>query len=156
MIESSFLAEYGHAGTAFFQFEISEDGKLVSSSLKASAEDGILKVLAARSIRKSLENSEIKPTKNVIVNAQFAWADYGTCRKITRTHKNFLSFCRYSSSKRKTFTAGEKATTYLGALMYGPGAIDAIKEYNKEENRRENKFDPFEELRRDPDYFLGS
>lgn len=156
IFESPLLAEYGHAGKAFFQFEISAEGDLVNSSLKVNSENNILKVLAIRSIRKSLQDGSLKPTKKIVINAQFNWTEHSNCKKTTRFHKNYLSFCRYSTRTRKTFTAAEAATTYLNALTYGPGAIDEIKDYNRQKNRHENSFDPFEALKEDPDYFLGS
>lgn len=156
IIESKYLAEYGHAGHVYFQFEVSKEGKLIDETIKVSADDAILKVLAVRSIKKSIDSLENKLEKSITVNAKFSWTDDSGCNKNIRTHKNFLSFCRLSNAKRKSFDTAEKAKVYLGALTYGFSAAEEIKKYRQEEKRRETKFDPFEELRRDPDYFLGS
>ncbi len=55
----------------------------------------------------------------------------------------------------KYFSTGEKIGTYFGALNYGFGAVEEIEKYNREESRRGTQFDPFEEMRRDPDWNVG-
>lgn len=158
IVNNPFLSEYGHIGKVYLKFEVDLDGQLIESSFKAHAEDNVLKVLAARAVRKVLKNETqelVFPKKKVLVQARFSWADYQACQQLRGTHKFFLSFCKYAEDKRKTFSTGEKIGTYLSAIPYGPGALEEIEKYNKEENRRNTQFDPFQSLRRDPDWNLG-
>ncbi|MGE0631282.1 MAG: hypothetical protein AB7O96_02665 [Pseudobdellovibrionaceae bacterium] len=158
IMESPYLSEYGHVGKVFFRFEVSEKGELIEKSFKASAPDRILKVIAARAIRKALknENKELAlPPEKMTIHAQFSWEDYEACRQQRGHHQNYLSFCKYGENKWKSFSASEKAKTYLNSLKYGLGAVEEIQKYNREQMRRESQFDPFQEYRRDPDYNLG-
>lgn len=157
IVESPYLSEYGHVGKVFLRFEVDKNGELLEGSLRASADDHILKVFAARAVRKAIkEKRYVFPIEKMIVNTQFSWAGYEDCRSQRGIHQNFLSFCKYGEDKRKTFSNSEKMATYLKALSFGFGAAEAIKEYKKEEFRRNVNFDPFEEIRRDPDYNLSS
>ncbi len=157
--EPAYLSEYGHTGKAYFQFEITRNGELKESSLNAVAVDNVLKVLAARAIRKALKNTNgeiLFLDKDLQFNAQFTWSDYKTCQTLRGIKNNYLSFCRYAEDKRKTFTAGEKATTYVESLKYGFGAWEEIQKYRKEEKHRDTEFDPFASLKQDPDWNLGT
>jgi hypothetical protein len=155
---SPYLSEYGHFGKVYLSFEINELGELVEHSFQVKAEDRVLKVIAARSIRKALNNrfNKVLPEKRIRINTQFAWLDCQACQSLRGIEKNNLSFCHYAEDKRKNFSAGEKTATYLGALKYGFGAIDEIRNYQHEEMRRNTQFDPFESYKRDPDWNLGS
>lgn len=159
IVESSYLSEYGHVGRVALTFEISSEGKIVEQHFKAQAEDPILKVVAARAIRFAIknENNELEfPKKMVRFQANFAWTNLSECDRLRGIHQNTLSFCKYGEDKRKTFSTSEKVTTYLGALMYGPGVVEEIKNYNRQQDHKNIKFDPFESFRRDPDFNLGS
>jgi hypothetical protein len=90
------------------------------------------------------------------IYTQFAWTDLETCRSMKGSTKTSLSFCNYAEDKRKSFSGGEKAATYLGALKYGFDAVDEIKKYKREEMHRNSNFNPFEEFERDPDWNLGT
>lgn len=137
--------------------EINRDGLLLDSSLRACGADGVLKVLAVKAIRKALfnEHHEIRfPAEDQTFYAQFTWSDHETCKSLQGINKSFLSFCHYAENKAKTFSNGERASTYLKSLKYGLGAIEEIKEYNREELHRKNQFDPFINLKNDPDWNL--
>lgn len=156
--DSPLLSEYNHTGAVQIRFRLDAFGKLVTGDLHACGEDPILKVLALRAIRRALKNENRRldfsqsPGR---LSARFSWADYAKCRRLRGVDRGGLSFCHYAENKRKDFSAGEKTATYLGALRYGFGAIEEIKKYRQEENRRRTEFDPFVELRRDPDWNIG-
>ena len=44
----------------------------------------------------------------------------------------------------------------LDLALNGPGFFEEVEKYQKEENRRHTKFDAFQDLKRDPDWDLGS
>lgn len=159
IVNSPYLAEYGQIGTVQLQFEIDPNGLLIGKTLKAKAENSVLKVLAARSIRKALRSDNLDlsaPNEVVKIFAKFEWTDGIPCDAHQGLNKNYLSFCRVSKSQRKSFSKSEKAAAYLSSLQYGFSAMEAIKEYKKEENRRNTQFDPFQDLKRDLDWNLGS
>lgn len=159
IVNSPYLSEYGHTGKVQLNFEISSDGRLVESSIKASAQDNILKVIAIRAVRKALKNDTkelYKLNKDMLMTAQFTWTDYESCKELKGTHKNLLSFCSGVVDERNTFSETEKVTRYLEALRYGPGALDEIRKYNKAEDHKKTKFDPFTEYRNDPDWKTGA
>lgn len=159
IVSPSYLSEYGHFGKVHFVFDIDTDGSLIEESIRVNAQDKILKVIAARAIRKAVlnANGELpKPRQRTKIFSSFAWSDYQTCANSQGSGKNTLSFCNYAEDKRKQFTTTEKAATYLGALKYGFGAVEEIEKYKREEMRRNTKFNPFEEFERDPDWNLGS
>jgi hypothetical protein len=54
--ENPFLSEYNHTGHVFLRFEIDESGHLAPRSLVAKAADRVLKVIAARAVRKAIRN----------------------------------------------------------------------------------------------------
>ena len=157
--EHPFLTEYGIIGTVSLSFEVDENGFLIPDSLSAQTDQQILKVLAARSVRKSLKADNlnlVQPDKKTKLFARFEWTDQISCDQHQGINKNYLGFCRKSKGQRKTFTKTEKAAAYLSALQYGPEMFDVIKKYNQQENRKDTKFDTFEEIKRDPDWNLGS
>ncbi len=159
LVNSPFLSEYGHIGQVFLGFDVDPAGGLIESSLRAKADDPVLKVIAARAIRKALANQNgelVLPRKQIRILTQFTWSDYQTCSHLRGGHKNQLSFCNYAEDKRKNFSTGERTATYLGALRYGFDAVDEIKKYQREEMHRKTQFNPFEEYERDPDWNLGS
>jgi hypothetical protein len=159
IINSPFLSEYGHTGKVYLNFEVDPTGSLIESSLRAQADDPVLKVIASRAIRKALanQNGELAlPRKKMSILTQFTWSDYQTCNHLRGGRKNQMSFCNYAEDKRKNFSTGERTATYLGALRYGFDAIDEIKKYRREEMHRKTQFNPFEEYERDPDWNLGS
>lgn len=159
IVSPPFLSEYGQLGRIHFQFVVDGDGRLRNDSLRVRGENRILKVIAARALRKVIheENHEmIKLGRPMKINAQFTWTHRRDCYNLQGVQKTFLSFCQHAENLRKTFSSGEKAATYLQALQYGTGAIEEIKKYRREEMRRNTGFDPFEDYRRDPDWDLGA
>lgn len=157
VLESPYLSEYGHVGDVYLQFRLSKQGEIIESSFRGTSKDPVLKVLAVRALRKALknENQMIRfLSEEILFNARFSWADYQTCKSKKGTQKNNLSFCHYAEDKRKTFSTAEKTTAYLSALQYGPGVLEEIQKYNREEGHRKTEFDPFADLRRDPDWNL--
>lgn len=159
IVNPSYLSEYGHVGKVFFVFDVGADGNLVEESIRVKAEDRVLKVIAARSIRKAVLNihGELpKPRERTRIFSTFTWSDYQTCTHLRGSGKNTLSFCNYAEDKRKKFDTGEQVATYLGALKYGLDAVDEIQKYNREKMHRNTQFNPFEEYERDPDWDLGS
>lgn len=157
--DSPYLTEYGIVGTVSLSFEVDENGFLISDTLTAQTDQQILKVFAARSVRKSLRADNldlVQPEKKTKIFARFEWTDQISCDQHQGLNKNYLSFCRKSKGQRKTFSKTEKAVAYLSALQYGPEMFDVIKKYNQQENRKKTQFDPFEDIKRDPDWNLGS
>lgn len=158
VVNSPYLSEYGHTGGVLFQFDVDLDGRLIESTLRAQAEDRVLKVIAARAIRKALlnEKRELMLTgKRITIHTHFLWSDYQTCAHYKGIQKTHLSFCNYAEDKRKNFSTSEKAGQYLSSLKYGFGAIDEIKKYKQEEMRQKTQFNPFQEYEQDPDWNLG-
>lgn len=152
--DSELLSEFNHTGQIFLNFKIDVNNNLIESSLRACGEDRILKVIATRALRKALADKNqwlINPEPNTEVFARFNWSNYTKCAELHGRQKNYLSFCHYAENKRKTFSAAEKATTYLESLNYGFGALEEIENYHKAEKRRRDRFDPFEDFERDPD-----
>lgn len=159
IVDSPYISEYGHTGSVFLHFDVNADGTFVESSLSANADDGVLKVIAARAVRKAFNAEKEKlvtPNGKISIQARFSWSDNQACNNLKGTHQNYLSFCRFAKFQRKDFSKSEKTLTFLKSLAYGPGMVEEIEKYNKEERRRKSGFDPFEDLRRDPDYNLGS
>ena len=159
IVNSPYLSEYGHTGKVYLKFEVTPEGKIADSTLRVDAKDGVLKVIALRALRKALrnENKELRlPNQNIKLTAQFNWENYEICQRLKGTYRNSLNFCSYAENKLKNFTKKEKAMTYLSSLAYGFGALDEIEKYNREEMHSQNKFDPFEEYRRDPDWTTGT
>ena len=157
--DSPYLHEYAQVGTVYLQFTVDQNGYLVSDSLRADTNNNVLKVFSARSVRKALraDNKDlIKPEKPTQIFVRFHWSDQTDCEKNRGINKNYLSFCRVSKSEKKTFSTSEKIDTYVSALQYGPGFFEEVEKYKKEENRRRTKFDAFQDLKRDPDWDLGS
>lgn len=164
--DDPYLSEYGHTGKVYFKFSLTASGDLDQSSLDARAEDGVLKVLAARAIRKALSAENIDRPKliktntekstSLVFNAQFSWASYQDCKLLQGAFSNRLSFCKYAEDKRKSFSAAERTGQYLKALTKGFGAAEEIEKYNREEMHKKTQFDPFDNYRRDPDYNLGN
>jgi hypothetical protein len=156
IVENPFLSGYNHSGKAFFRFEVDESGRLLS--LQAAAADRVLKVIAARAIRRAIQNDtgDLRfPTEPMVIHARFSWTNYQACDGL-RGHRNrYLSFCHYAEYKRKSFSAGEKAATWAGAIYnHGPWAYEEIKKYKREEFRRNTQYNPFEEYERDRDWNL--
>ncbi len=159
IVNPSYLSEYGHFGKVHFTFDINPDGNLLENSIRVQADDRVLKVIAARAIRKAIlnANGELqKPRQLTRISSTFTWSDYQTCANLRGSGKNSLSFCNYAEDKRKQFTTGEKVATYVGALRYGFDAVDAIQQYNREQMHLKTQFNPFAEFERDPDWDLGS
>ncbi len=157
IIDSDFLSEFGHTGKVVLAFEVTSAGELVENSLKAQAQNGILKVFAAKAVRKAVtaQNRDLVfPAQKSLIYAQFKWTSFEACEKQKGVHQNYLSFCKKAVSSNRDFSATERTMTYLSSLQYGFGALEKIKKYQREEFRRNTKFDPFEALRRDPDYYL--
>lgn len=149
-----FLSEYGHTGQVFLKFEIRNFPK----DFLASAQDRVLKVIAARAVRRALkkDSNELKfPKSLTVIQARFTWTNYEACTKLQGHRGHLLSFCHYAENKLKSFSRSEKIGTYTGAVLnHGPWAVQDIKEYNREQSHRKTHFDPFEELKRDPDWNL--
>lgn len=154
--ENQFLEEYNKTGTIVVHFELSK-GMLVSGSMRACGEDGVLKVLAARAIRSSFEklnSSELGDVpESQTLKAEFSWIPKGLCKEGQAAQN--LKFCRNVVNKRKEFTKGEKVLEYTKALNYGFDAIDEIRKYHQQEMRRDTRFDPFEKYYKDRDWNLG-
>lgn len=158
IFDSSFLSEYNHTRAIHLKFTIDENGHLDENSLRACGSDRVLKVIALRALRKAMRNDTAEiPSyhKRETYFAQFSWSDYESCKTLRGTRQNYLSFCHYAENKRKSFSKGEKVGTYLKSLNYGFGAIEELEKYNREKSRRNTQFEPFEEMRHDPDWDLG-
>jgi hypothetical protein len=156
--DTDFLSEYAHVGQVFLRFEVNDEGQFESRSLTASALDRVLKVIAARAVRQAMKNETGDvhfPRQKTVINARFVWSSYEDCQEMNPIRKNFLNFCHHAESKVKSFSTGEKVGTYAAAIWnHGPWAAEDIKEYNHQQRRRQSEFDPFESLKRDPDWNL--
>lgn len=151
--ENPFLSEYNRTGQVKMRLEFDARGRLVS--LNATAVDRVLKVIAARAIRKAL-NDELPPTRRPLrVYATFTWSSYGACTGLRGQSGSHLSFCHYAENKRRKFTTRERFGTWAGAILtHGPWAVEEIKKYNREERRRQDQFNPFRHYELDPDWNL--
>tara|TARA_Y100001935_G_scaffold174858_1_gene144543 strand:+ start:2356 stop:3270 length:915 start_codon:yes stop_codon:yes gene_type:complete len=152
-----YLSEYNHTGHVYFQFHV-ENGKILLKSLRASASDRVLKVIAARALRKAFANEHgdiYFPKKSMVINARFSWRSYKECETLEGIRGNFLSFCNYAENKRRSFTASERSDIWTKAILqHGFMAYEEIQKYNREENHRKFQFDPFEIYKQDPDWDL--
>lgn len=156
--DNPYLSEYNHTGHVFFHFEVDADDHLDPRTFRASAKDRVLKVIAARAIRAAIRN----PTgdvqflhKRMVLNARFVWTDRASCPSFQGINDQFMSFCHYAENKRKSFSTGEKVKTFAGAIWKnGPWAVEEIQKYNREQRHRQADYDPFDDLRRDPDWNL--
>lgn len=158
IVDNPSLSEYNHTGHVFFRFEVDEEDHIDSRTFRASAKDRVLKVIAARAIRKAIRNETGDVQflhKRMVVNARFVWTDRAACPSFQGINNNFMSFCHYAENKRKSFSTGEKVGTYAGAIWQnGPWAVEEIKKYNREQRHRQTDYDPFDDLKRDPDWNL--
>lgn len=156
--ENPFLSEYNHTGEVSLSFEVDEAAHLVPKSLSAKAMDRVLKVIAVRAVRKALvnETGDVQPPfKRTWIHARFNWSSYQSCQSRRGYNGNQLSFCHYAENKKKTFSAGEKTATWVGAIYnHGPWAYEEIQKYQREESRRKSQFNPFTKYELDPDWNL--
>lgn len=157
----SLLAQYGHFGSVFIEFTVSDRGYLLDEGLRVGADDAILKVHVMRALRAALKK-EFDPAdwsadgQKVRFQARFKFIQ-------EPRHTNFV--------KQKTF--GKPALSFVRAtlekpiptnlkehLMNGGVGIDPFavterwQKYNKRKSLKAGKFDPFANYKKDPDYFL--
>jgi hypothetical protein len=158
IVDNPALSEYNHTGHVFFRFEVDEEDHIDPRTFRASAKDRVLKVIAARAIRTAMRNETGDVHfihKRVVLNARFSWASHEACNSLQGINDDFMSFCHYAENKRKTFSTGERIGTVAGAIWQnGPWAVEEIKKYNREQRHRETEYDPFDDLKRDPDWDL--
>ena len=151
-----FLSEYNRTGKVFLQFKVGEGCKLLK--LQASAADRVLKVIAARAVRRALKNEtgDVRcPSLPETISARFTWSSAEACRGLQGYRGRRLSFCHLAEDNRKSFSAGEKALVWANAIaQHGPWAYEDIQQYNREESRRKVQFDPFKIYELDPDWNL--
>lgn len=154
--ENPFLSEYNQTGKVTLRFDIDEQGQI--SNLRASTDSRVLKVIAARALRKAVvnETGDVRfPPKKMSIVADFHWTSYEMCRTRRGHSGNTLSFCHYAENKRKKFSSGERIGTWASAIYnYGPWAYEEIQKYNREERRRKAQFNPFRKYELDPDWNL--
>lgn len=154
--QNPFLSEYNQTGKVSMRFEIDEQGRL--TKLQASAANRVLKVMAARAIRKAIlnETGDIQfPPQKMSILADFNWASYEACQSLRGHSGNSLSFCHFAVNKRRKFSTGERVGTWAGAILnHGPWAYEEIQKYNRQESRRKSHFNPFRKYELDPDWNL--
>ncbi|HRO67582.1 MAG TPA: hypothetical protein PL182_08465 [Pseudobdellovibrionaceae bacterium] len=157
------LSEYNQRGIVYIRFTLRADGSLVSSSLRASAENSILKVRSAKAIRKGLARPLLRSgltdaSQDISVTARFIWLDKSGCRSLVGAAGPFLSFCRDVPFTKKDFSKTGQAKSLAKIFLNpttGPFAWkEELDKYNAQKWRHRTDFDPFEKERRDPDYRL--
>ncbi len=161
LLFDSLLAQYGHFGNVYVEFEVDEQGHFVERGLRVTADDAILKVHALRALikglRETFDKTKWNPTgKSQIFQAQFSflYEKYGdNSRKQTAFAKPVLKFTRTTSEK--TIPTNLKEHLLNGGVDYDLfAATERWQKYNKRKKLREQEFDPFSTYKADPLYKL--
>jgi hypothetical protein len=161
LLFDSLLAQYGHFGNVYVEFEVDEKGYFVERGLKVTADDAILKVHALRALirglRESFDKTKWNPTgKSQVFQAQFSFIQghYGdNSKKQTAFAKPVLKFTRATAEKPIPTNLKEQLLT--GGVDYDLfAAAERWQKYNKRKKLREQEFDPFSTYKADPLYNL--
>ncbi len=171
------LAEYDHFGYVFFRFAVNVDGTLIPETLRASAQDRVLKVFAARALRAALaqpvaESLRLKSDLAPIwLATRFSYESRKNgCKTKTPPETSWLSFCRWSSdgpnhkdkwemiydSVESRYTQREETDSNpnkheVAVMSTIPLAED---DYIKRHKAKELGFNPFLKEEQDPDWEL--
>jgi hypothetical protein len=158
----SLLAQYGHFGQVYVQFNVTPDGLFMMEDLRADATDSILKVHVLRAIKKSLSESVditkfAKVETPTLFKASFAF-------NVAHHENNFYN--KQSDFGRPVFkftrSTNEKQIPrelldhlLSGGISYDPFVMaERWQKYNKRKYRDSVQFDPFESYKRDAFYNL--
>lgn len=161
LLFDSLLAQYGHFGNVYVEFEVDEKGHFVQSGLKVTADDAILKVHALRALikglRESFDKTKWNPTgKSQIFQAHFSflYEKYGdNTKKQTAFAKPVLKFTR--TTGEQTIPTNLQDHLLTGGIDYDLfAAAERWQKYNKRKKLREQEFDPFSTYKSDPLYKL--
>lgn len=161
LLFDSLLAQYGHFGNVYVEFEVDEQGHFVERGLKVTADDAILKVHALRALikglRESFDKTKWNPTgKSQVFQAHFSfmYEKYGdNTKKQTAFAKPVLKFTRTTSEKAIPTNLKEQLLT--GGVHYDLFTVaERWQKYNKRKKLREQEFDPFSTYKSDPLYKL--
>ncbi|WP_413559119.1 hypothetical protein [Bdellovibrio sp. HCB209] len=161
LLFDSLLAQYGHFGNVYVEFEVDEQGHFVQRGLKVTADDSILKVHALRALikglRESFDKTKWNPTgKSQIFQAQFSFLQ-GSPGDNQIKQKAFakpvLKFTRTTAEKPIPTNLKEQLLT--GGVHYELfSVVERWQKYNKRKKLREQEFDPFSTYKADPLYNL--
>ncbi|QLY25393.1 hypothetical protein [Bdellovibrio sp. KM01] len=161
LLFDSLLAQYGHFGNVYVEFEVDQKGHFVQSGLKVTADDAILKVHALRALikglRESFDKTKWNPTgKSQIFQAHFSflYEKYGdNTKKQTAFAKPVLKFTRTTGEQAIPTNLQDQLLT--GGLDYDLfAAAERWQKYNKRKKLRQQEFDPFSTYKSDPLYRL--
>ncbi|MGZ3690648.1 MAG: hypothetical protein ACXVAX_04045 [Pseudobdellovibrio sp.] len=161
LMYDSILAQYGHFGRVYVQFQVTSDGIFKLENLKTSAQDMILKVHVLRAINRSLSEpfdvtKKSKSGSVVEFRAEFDFL-YGENDINFDKQKNFgrpvLVFKRATIEKPVPDEMLEQlldgGVTPNISLMY-----ENWQKYNKKKHRKAIQFDPFEGYKKDAFYLM--
>lgn len=159
LIFDSILAQYNHFGTVMLQFEVNRQGYLLGDSLRAEAEDSILKVHVVRALRKALAE-EFPQTKwsegTTVFQAKFDFmlgSESMNSQKQKEFAKPVLVFRRATLEKPTANTLSDHLLN--GGISYDAFAMaEKWEKYNKKKRLAAGEFDPFAHYRNDPAYRL--
>jgi hypothetical protein len=95
------LAEYNHFGKILFYFAVNADGTLIPETLRAEALDRVLKVRAAKILRRSLakpmdSNFHLDGKGPYWIAARFFYEKDSHCESLLSKSIPWLSFCRWT------------------------------------------------------------
>jgi len=160
----SLLAEYNHFGVVFLEFVVDVNGELRQDSIRAAAEDAILKVHALRAMRAGLKKpftltKRLDSAKGPIrFQAKFEFLNespsLNRLKQVNFT-KPVLTFRRATLESSTQRSVGEQVLESAKLAAQNPFAIgESWQQYNKRKRLDAQEFDPFSNYRRDPDYDL--
>jgi len=159
LLYQSLLAQYKHRGWVYFKLDVDADGKIISESLRGSADDGILKVHSARAIRSALseainENKRPRKFARSTFFLRFYYGPEGHEQRCRAGAKGLmLTFCRFASEKAVSKTLTEHVLT--GGVHVNPFVtVERWQQYQAAKRRSWSDLDPFYDYRKDPDYNL--
>ncbi|MNK19554.1 hypothetical protein D3C87_377760 [compost metagenome] len=157
----SLLAQYNHFGSVHLRFAVDPHGYLIEKSLRARAEDPILKVHVVRALRLAL-NEEFPSSKwavagkNITFEAKFDFLQMSSFinhEKQKGFVKPQLQFQRATTEKPIPNTLSEQLTS--GGIDYDLfAAAERWQKYNKKKKLANYQFDPFAHYKKDPAYNL--
>ncbi len=156
----NYLGEFGHLGNVKIHIKINSIGNIIENKIKIISQDNVLKVLAMHAIRNGLREIDQKDflknsTNNDFdFNVKIHWINSENCNSEVQIYKKNLRFCKRIFDNKKSFSKAEKMMTYLSSLKYGFSFYEEIQKYNRQEMHNDTQFDPFLNLKNDPDWNL--
>lgn len=154
------LARYNHFGSVFLEFAVNKKGFLLEKTLRASADDAILKVHVVRALRVALDG-DFEPTKwsvlekPVVFRAKFDFTHESSAvnrEKQKAFSEPVLVFRRATAAQDvATYTTQDQ---YIGLFMDYERIGEKLKNRRNSKNLKAGQYDPFAGYREDPAYNL--